>query len=477
MQRTSSPELSSTEARSIASRWRSVSGYRKAFVILFFLTLPFLDGKVEGDGIGYYAYLRSPLIDHNLAFATDWPSPHDIEKVLLVDHFLSNPVRKAGHPPNFYTVGPALLWAPFVMSAHVVVIALNGLGVHIPPDGLSWPYMAAMRLATALYAFAGLWLSFLMARKFVAERWAFWATIGIWFGSSLPVYMYLHTSWSHAHSAFAASLFLWYWLRTREARTARQWLVLGLLAGLMIDVYYLNGVFLLAPAWEAGAAYARAWQTPSSTLNLLANTLQGHALGVLGGLAALLPTFITRQIVFGNPFAVGPYSFGLWNWNAPAFGQVLFDGTHGLFVVTPILVLAFLGLFSLWRLDRSFGSICLSIAIIFYCLISFYPWWNGVYSFGNRFFVSLTPLFVLGLAAALSVATRLWGTARSASLRLVPVILIFVIWNLGLVYQWRTHLMPSRSEIYWEEVIYTQFRDVPRQALHDLAAKFFFRGN
>ena len=61
------------------------SGYLTALAILFLLTLPFIHGTVDGDGIGYYAYLRSPLIDHNLAFATDWKDPHEVERI-MVDH-------------------------------------------------------------------------------------------------------------------------------------------------------------------------------------------------------------------------------------------------------------------------------------------------------------------------------------------------------------------------------------------------------
>jgi hypothetical protein len=289
--------------------------------------------------------------------------------------------------------------------------------------------------------------------------------------------MYLHTSWSHALSAFATSLFLWYWLRTREARTGRQWLILGLLAGLMIEVYYLNVVFLLAPLWEAACAYLALWRDHTDGLNRTAKIVQLHLLGVLGALVALLPTFITRQIVFGSPFAAGPYSLHLWNWSAPAFGKVLFSASHGLLVFTPIVLLAFLGFFYLYRLNRTVGTICLSVTVAFYALVSFYPGWSGVFGFGNRYFVSLTPLFVLGLACALACAERFWRDHRRASLRLVPLILILVIWNLGLIYQWRTHLMPTRSAVYWDEVIDVQFRDVPKQALHDLIAKFFPQSN
>jgi hypothetical protein len=109
---------------------------------------------------------------------------------------------------------------------------------------LLWPltvfsklYVISMAFATAIYGFLALWISFQVARRYVAERWAFLAAIGMWFASSLPVYMYLNPSWSHAHSAFVVALFLWYWEKTRNGRTRSQWIFLGLIAGLMMDMY------------------------------------------------------------------------------------------------------------------------------------------------------------------------------------------------------------------------------------------------
>ena len=486
------PEQVSAKATPKWRRLATCSGYWKALIVMFLLTLPFVHGEVDGDGIGYYAHLHSPLIDHNLAYATDWKNPHDLGRLWpamdwkdphevdrnLISHAWENPVRRAGHLPNYFAVGPAILWSPFIVSTHIVVLTLSHFGVHVTPDGKSPPYMFALAMATAFYGFCGLCISFSIAREFVDERWAFWATVGIWLGTSLPVYMYLLTSWSHAPSAFATSLFLWYWLRTRQARTARQWLIVGMLAGLMIEVYYLNVVFVLGPLWEAARAYFGLWRDPADRLRRAGRILWLHLLGVVGGLVALLPTFIIKEIVFGSPFAAGPYSLGLWNWGAPVFGKVLFSGTHGLLVFTPIVLLAFVGLFYLCRLDRTVGIICLSAALAFYWLVSSYPGWSSVFGFGNRYFVSLTPLFVLGLACTLAFAERFfWRDYRRALLRVAPVILAFVIWNLGLVYQWRTHLMPTRSAVYWDEVIYVQFRDVPMLALHDLVAKFFPQSN
>jgi len=459
------------KANFILRLWRSVSNYQKALFLLFVLSLPFLDPFVAGDGVGFYAYVRSPLIDHNFSFSSDWENPKkELQELFLVDHFVENPITKTGHLPNYYPVGPAMLWSPFLIVSHLAVLASIRMGAHIPADGHSWPYMIAMAGATALYGFAGLCLSFAVARRLVSERWAFWATLGIWLATPLTVFMYLCPSWPHTHSVFVNSLFLWYWLRTRGTRTPRQWLLLGLLSGLIVEVHYPNVVFLIAPAYEVVASYIEAWRERFQDTHALLASLKQHSLWAAGFLVALLPTFITRQIVFGNPFSVGAYS--LWNWKAPAFGPVLFSSDHGVLVFAPILVLALAGLVYLCTQEPALGAICVSITVAFYCVIAFYPWWGGVYGPGNRYFLSLTPLFILGLTYLFGAAERLWRNQRAATLRLVPLTLVFVVWNLGLIYQWKTHLMPWYTKVYWEEILYNQFRVVPGQALHSLSEKF-----
>ena len=163
---------------------------------------------------------------------------------------------ETGYVSNLFTIGPAILWFPFLLFAHLLVLLLNFLGMSIAANGFSIPYLVAMALGTAIYGFLGLLLSFSLARKYVGEQWAFLATVGIWWGSSLPVYMYFNPAWSHAHSAFAVALFLWYWDRTRPARTTSQWLILGLISGLMVDIYFPNGVFLMLPLIESLVGYA-----------------------------------------------------------------------------------------------------------------------------------------------------------------------------------------------------------------------------
>ena len=97
----------------------------------------------------------------------------------------------------------------------------------VKADGFSLPYLLAGALATALYGFLGLCVSFGLARRYVGDTWAFLATLGMWFASSLPVYLYFNPFYSHAHSVFAAAVFLWYWQRTRPQRSLAQWAILG----------------------------------------------------------------------------------------------------------------------------------------------------------------------------------------------------------------------------------------------------------
>jgi len=454
--------------------WKSLSSYEKALIVLFLLTIPFIHAQVRGDGVAYYAYARSLLIDHNLQFAGDWDNP--AKELLLVRldsrHVLQNPITKTGHLPNYWSVGPAVLWSPFLVAAHLMVLGVNRLGWHINADGRSWPYLVAMASATALYGFTGIFLAYRLARNYAEERWVFLATVGMWLGSPLPLYIYLDPSWSHAQAVFCTSLFLWYWLRTRSSRTNRQWVILGLISGLMIDVRFDSIVFLLAPLLEALPAYYAAWRSRQSDPQQLAKLPYSHFLYVMGFCVGFLPTMISRQIIFGNPLRFGMYTSQPWNWTSPAFVGVLFSTNHGLLVFTPIVVLALAGLFLLCRSAHPEGKIYAAITLAFYCLISFFPWWHTTIGLGNRYFLSLTPIFVVSLAFAFSRAVTLWGSMRAATWRLATITALLLLWNFGLMYQWSTFMMPVRTQVYWDEVLYNQFHAVPGQALQDLATRF-----
>jgi hypothetical protein len=448
---------------------------------------------VRGDGIGYYAFARAPLIEHSLNFERDYRSGNASFRDARFDEngqprsFL---LTSTGHLDNHFTVGPAILWAPFLLAAHAGVLLARAFGSHVAADGFSAPYRFAMAFGTALYGFLGLLLAARVAREYVDERWAFLATIAIWWSSSLPVYMYFNPSWSHAHSAFAVALFLWYWHETRDLRTLRQWRILAVIAGLMLNVYYANVTILVVLIVEAirqyltalrhapgGATAPQARRDSSFGSPSMAQLLVNHLLFCLIVVLCLLPTFISRHVIYGSALESGYVPLGYWAWRSPYFLSVLFSSDHGLLVWTPVVILAVAGLFFFWRREPRVGAPVLAAVLAFYLLIACYPDWDGISSYGNRFFISLTAPFILGLSVLFDRAAALFRSLRAAPAVASSLVACFILWNMAFVFQWGTHLVPARGPIVWSEMIHNQFFAVPREVSGKARNYLFHRSN
>jgi hypothetical protein len=451
-----------------------------ALVILFVLTLPLVNPWVRGDGVGYYAYARAPLIEHSLDFTHDYQAANESFREGRFDT-LGQPRpefrTRTGHLDNHFTVGPAILWAPFLLLAHGGVLIARLLGSSVSADGFSAPYRYAFAFATAFYGFLSLLISFRLARRYLPARWAFLAVLAIWGGSSLPVYMYFNPSWSHAHSAFIVALFLIYWDSTRESRTIPQWLVLGLIVGLMLNVYYPNLMVVSILGLEAIHQYRQAARSGPAASPTIFQLLTRHLIFGLTVCIALLPTFVTRWIVYGGPLESGYLPIRDFLWKSPVFLKVLFSANHGLFPWTPLLAIAFLGLIlAAIRLPR-IGAPFLVASVAFYLFIAIYPDWAGISSFGNRFFVSLTPIFIFGLAMALDRFATRFVNARTGTIVSSCLLACFVLWNLGMIYQWGTHLIPARGGISFRRAAYNQFMVIPFELRGHLRSYLFRRGD
>jgi hypothetical protein len=462
----------------MSSPW-SISANEKLIVFLFLLTLSMVNPWVRGDGVGYYAYLRSALIDHDLHFENDYLAANESFVIAHTDaqgHLLPRFYTKTGYVENHFSVGPAMLWAPAMIAVHESVLFADHFGAHVAADGYSRPYMLAMAVTSACYGFMSLFLAFRITRKYFDDQWALLATVGIWMASSLPIYMYFNPSWSHALSAFTVALFLWYWERTRLQRTVTQWAVLGVAAGMMGNVYYPNAILLIFPAIEV--IHILLAKQPDSCHHIVSIQTLALRIGVflVAFFAALSPTFITRRIIYGSPFETGYPAISTWNWTSPALLKVLFSSDHGMFSWTPVLILAAGGLLFLIKRDALLGEGALITFLAYYYFIASYPDWDGVSSFGNRFFVSLTPIFILGLAALLGSFSSWLGKTSRATAVACPVLALLIAWNVGFIYQWGTHMVPARGGISWRTMVHNQVIDVPLRMTHGLETYFTHRG-
>jgi hypothetical protein len=451
-----------------------LSRYDKILALLFVLSLPLVNPWVRGDGVGYYAFGRALLIQHDLNFQQDWLRANSSFRSGRTDergNLLPMEYTSTGHVDNHFSIGPAILWSPFLLAAHLFVLSYDALGGNVPPDGFAKPYVVSIALGTALYGFLALWISFHLTRKYFSERYAFLATLGIWFASSLPVYMYFNPSWSHPVSAFIVALFIWYWDRTRDARSWSEWVILGAMGGLMMDVYPPNAILLIFPALESLSTY---WQELAQRdLKSVGREILNNAAFAVVVLGAFLPTLISKKIIYGSYFKFGYEN--LWSLNSPAIFKVCFSADHGLFSWNPITIPAVIGMWLLRRRDQILGLYCVIAFASFLYLIGCYTDWDGLSSFGNRFFVSLTVLFILGLAGFVDYLARIWNEQRAWFVAQAVTILL-ILWNFGLIFQWGTHVIPARGPISFREAAHNQVTVVPVQMAGTLKRYLTHRG-
>lgn len=247
----------------------------------------------------------------------------------------------------------------------------------------------------------------------------------------------------------------------------------------MVNVYYLNVVWLLIPAFDAILNYFHL-MTRSSTPPVgnvpresFAILFASHVTFVIVFILGMLPTLITRKIIYGGFLQTGYPGAHEWFWTNPVPGSVWFSSDHGLFTWTPILVLSLIGLVLFLRIDRALAFYFLMVFAVFSYVLACYVNWDGISSFGNRFFISLGPAFIIGLAVLFDRIARGWATERKAFITAALVVILFATWNIGFIFQWGDHLIPVRGPISWRTMVYNQFHVVPVKAW-DTADAFLF---
>lgn len=149
---------------------------------------------------------------------------------------------------------------------------------------------------------------------------------------------------------------------------------------------------------------------------------------------------------------------------------MLFGADHGLVSWTPIAGVALVGLVLLWRRDRRLAAGLLAVfAAMLYIVAAHVT--HEQSSFGNRFFVTFTPGFVVGTAVVAGWALARWRTAAVGGL-----VAVMVVWNLLFAFQWAWGLIPKRGPVAWEQVLRQQFTTAPRELARALTLFWTDRG-
>ena len=346
---------------------------------------------IDGDALGYYAWLRSVVVDRDIDFSNDYR--------LLTDELAEDSEEltptATGLVPNKWPPGSALLWAPLFLAVGLCVSLMNLAGAQIPVDGLALPFKISAGVAGIAYATAGVWLCYDLARRIYPAAAAFWATLTLWLAGSALYYSLVSPAYSHATSLFVVALFAHTWFRTRGGDDLRRFALLGVLGGLATLVRSQDIIILVIPGIEllAGIRDGR-WSFGGACGRL--------ALLGIGCAVAISPQLWAWQAIYGTP-VLNPHGGGdFFGWTRPAILQTLFSMRQGLLSWTPVVLLAAAGLPRLVRRDPLLGwAAVITLLLALYVNAAASMWWAGA-GFGARRFVSCMPFLAVGLSALLA---------------------------------------------------------------------------
>jgi hypothetical protein len=381
------------------------------------------------DGVGYFSYLRSLIFDRDLDFHNEYESLYwDTEYTEG-----AKDVQGTGMAGNSYSIGPAILWAPFYVVAHLVALTARVVDLRVDATGYGLIYQCAAGLSTIAYVTVGSCLSYRVCRKYFSPWISLLSVSGLWFASSLLHYTVSAGDMAHGVSFFAVSLFLFLWHPPRT-RTYREWALLGVSAGLMPLVRWQNVLYLSMLAVEAvHAVVAGRDRRPAIVREYVKG---GFLVGLLVAVV-FSPQMLAWNTLFGSYVLVPPQHrfHGEFDLLHPQLLQALFSLRGGWYTWTPVMLLATLGLVPLWRRDRIVtGALVVPLLLLWYVNSAGFTLWPTA-SFGARTFVSATALLSLGMAAT---AQTMGKRSRRGTLVVLGAVMALVVWNIlfDLQYSW-----------------------------------------
>lgn len=383
-----------------------VGGIAKSRILGQRFDLPVSDGRY------YYAYLPTVAIDRDLDFsnqiAEHWGP--DFHADLSLDRTETDRVR------NKYPIGFALTVAPGFLIGHIVALASNG---HIPADGYSWPYQVGCLAAIELLV----WQTLVLADRIMTQRLhmspnaAMLSLATVALGTPYAYYAGREPFMVHAVSAFWCTLVAA--IASDSERQTKWKLPQIAFATSMAIVCRPTNLHLVPLLIFAIFKMVRGFDFAS----LLRTT-------PLALLAAAVPTglqLLTWKSLSGN-WIYFSYRGEGFDWTRPALWQTLFSSRHGLFLWSPVLVVACLGLMR--RISNVFvASWSMGFLLLWYANSAWRTWWFGD-SFGGRAFLELTGLFAIGLGLAFET--------MSAKSR-IAVALLAVAFNAAFMMLYITH--------------------------------------
>jgi MFS family permease len=283
---------------------------------------------------------------------------------------------------------PYYPWGPAIFAVPLVVLGDATSVVDIDARPVTWP--VELPTASAIVALATV-LIYLMSLEMLADTTgrrrqviALVAALTFAFGTSAWSTA-SRGLWQHGPSVLFLSLSLLLAVRSRRNPKLARWL--GASLGAAFVMRPTNAIALIVlGAW---VAFRHRRQVIGFVATGIAVAIPFVAVNFANYHSWLPPAFLASRL------AIGVAPVGLLG--------TLVSPSRGLFVYSPVLLLAIVGMVVKVR-RRQFESLdaaAIAVIVLHWLLIGLWPAWHGGYSYGPRLFTDVLPFFIYLMLPAL----------------------------------------------------------------------------
>lgn len=386
---------------------------------------------VAGDGLFYYEYVPSMILDFDLDFSNQRAAVHQlgIPYTWQSAYLQSTPTGLPGTP---FPVGWALLTAPFFVLAHGLSLALAAAGFAVRLDGYGFIDQFGTNLGAVILGLAGIYLCFRTLREYFDDLTGGVAVASFVVCSNLPYYVVVHASMSHSVAFFCTAWSTWCFVRLLNGHGSMTGF--GVASGLTLltrpQLLPVIGLLYLGLLWQRPRAFGALF-----------------AAGLVA-LAIVSLQFIAWKIIHGGFFVMAHGNDFLQPF-APHLAGVLFSLKHGFISWTPFMAVALVGLVvgalsEPQPLRLLYVVAILAFAAEVYVNAIALDWWGGN-AFGYRRLIEVYPLLMFGVA-------RLLTLGRTSFRTVAALAVVCAVFNALFFVQYRFCYIPRDEPITLQQL-------------------------
>jgi hypothetical protein len=399
------------------------------------------------DVYGYSQYLSSSFIYNDIK---------NPEELLVIDSVYHTSVGVKGYGRHCldencntivfkYTMGNAVMMAPFYLTAHYVTVANKSF----PADGYSEPYQLAVALSTCFWAVAGLAILILLLGKWFSPVVISITTMLIALGTNYFYYASLESGMTHIPSFFCIAVSLLSMLLWWEKKSWLYAFVFGLSTGMIALIRLPDLVFGIIPAILFIKTVIDADR--GGRIKLVTQAAFVASLIAI----VFLPQMIYWKHVSGS-WLYYSYADEKFFFNNPHIIDGLFSYKKGWLLYTPVMLFAIAGiLLVLKRLPWLGLGILLFLVVNVYVVFSWWMWWYGG-SFGARSMIQSYAVLAIPLAFVVqwlcSAVSEKFKSKKVMAISLSCILLFFFVLNLFQTFQYKRgiiHYDSMTQKSYW----------------------------